>query len=280
MLEKRTEKAQHQRVEEALRALRERVEERDVLAATLAASAEQDPTSALHPSPIEDDPMIFESRAKGPDLRVLVLGEDSIDSDIQLGYQKDSMLSKIIDHPKHHPDFTVRDGYVWHLNKGGEEVLCIPTDVKGGPQIHGHIIERAHVVVGHFGPQRTADYIRRWYWWPRLQLEVEKFCSSCELCLWSKGEYRLPSGKLHTLPIPVRPWDSIGMDFVSPFPESDSYNYLWVIVCRMTTMVHLIPVNTMVKASELSDIYLCEVVRLHGIPSSIISNQDPKFTSK
>jgi hypothetical protein len=87
-------------------------------------------------------------------------------------------------------------------------------------------------------------------------------------------------GKLHPLPIPIKPWDSIGMDFIGPFPESKGYNYLWVIICRMMSMVHLIPVHTRMKASQLSWIYLQEIVRLHRLLSLIISDRDSKFTSK
>src|ERR1700691_5483951 len=89
-----------------------------------------------------------------------------------------------------------------------------------------------------------------------------------------------PVGLLHLLPIPNRPWGSIGMDFVGPFPKSQGYDYLWVIICRLTSMVHLIPVNTTVKVSELSSIYIKEVVRLHGLPGSIVSDRDSKFTSR
>ncbi|OJT01681.1 Transposon Ty3-I Gag-Pol polyprotein [Trametes pubescens] len=70
------------------------------------------------------------------------------------------------------------------------------------------------------------------------------------------------------------------MDFVGSFPSSHGYDYIWVIVCRLTSMVHLIPVNTTNMADELAMIYLREVVRLHGLPESIVSNRDSKFTSK
>jgi hypothetical protein len=70
------------------------------------------------------------------------------------------------------------------------------------------------------------------------------------------------------------------MDFVGPFPKSKGYNYLWVIICRMTSMVHLIPVHMKMKASELSWIYRREIVHLHGLLSSIVSDRDSKFTSK
>jgi hypothetical protein len=84
----------------------------------------------------------------------------------------------------------------------------------------------------------------------------------------------------YTLPIATKLWESIGMDFIGPFLEVDRFNYLWVVICRISLMVHLILVNTKMTATQLSLIYMKEVVRLHGLPSSIVSNQDPKFMSK
>jgi hypothetical protein len=110
--------------------------------------------------------------------------------------------------------------------------------------------------------------------------DLREFCESCEACAWAKGSTKKPMGKLHPLPIPMKPWDSIGMDFIGPFPKSKGFNYLWVVICRMTSMVHLIPVHTKITATELSWVYCREIVRLHGLPSSIVSDRDSKFTSK
>jgi hypothetical protein len=88
----------------------------------------------------------------------------------------------------------------------------------------------------------------------------------------AKGNYQVLAGKIHPLPIPMRPWESVGMNLIGPFPEVDDYNYLWVVRCRMLSMLHLIPVNTRMTASQLSVIYMREVVCLHGLPSSIISD--------
>lgn len=70
------------------------------------------------------------------------------------------------------------------------------------------------------------------------------------------------------------------MDFAGPFPLSLGSDYLWIVICRLTSQVHLIPINTTVRASDLAWLYLREVVRLHGLASSIVSDRDPKFTSK
>ena len=142
----------------------------------------------------------------------------------------------------------------------------------GDTNLRTRILDQAHQVVGHYGPQRMADYIWHWYWWPGLFKLTDKFCKSCETCVQAKGEYQQPAGKLHLLPLTMRPWESIGMDFVGPFPEVDRFNYLWVIICRMSSMVHLVPVNMTTTASQLSVIYIREVVRPHGLPSSIVSD--------
>jgi hypothetical protein len=74
------------------------------------------------------------------------------------------------------------------------------------------------------------------------------------------------------------------MDFVGPFPEVTengvSYNYLWVIICQLTSMVHLVPVNTSTTASELAWLFIHDIVCLHSLPKSIVSDRDSKFTSK
>jgi len=70
------------------------------------------------------------------------------------------------------------------------------------------------------------------------------------------------------------------MDFIGPFPESSSHDYLWVIICRLMSMVHLVPIRTTTTASELAWLYIREVVRLHGLAETIVSDCDSKFTSK
>ena len=99
--------------------------------------------------------------------------------------------------------------------------------------------------MGHFGGQQTSDYICRWYWWPKVNSHVEEFCKTCDICQQAKNSNKKPTGVLHPLPIPSKPWESIGMDFIGPFPESQGYNYLWVIVCRLTSRVHVVPIKTM-----------------------------------
>jgi transposase InsO family protein len=110
--------------------------------------------------------------------------------------------------------------------------------------------------------------------------DTEKFCNSCRTCQTTKRTIRRQPGLLHPLPTPETPWSSIAMDFMGPFPTSLGYDYLWVILCRLMSNIHLIPIRTTTKALELAFVFLCKVIRLHGLPTSIVSDQDSKFMSK
>lgn len=194
---------------------------------------------------------------------------------IKGNYDKDPLTRSVLTNPNNHKTFfRLTDGLLWTKNFRDQEVICVPRE----KSLITQLLARAHKIVGHYGDQRTCEYLRRWYWWPQMLKSTIHFCKTCEACQRAKVPSQLPAGKLHPLPIPTKPWDSIGMDFVGPFPESKGHNYLWVVICRLTSMVHLIPVRTTITASELSWKYLREVVRLHGLPGSIVSDRDSKFT--
>ena len=73
-------------------------------------------------------------------------------------------------------------------------------------------------------------------------------------------------------------WSSIGMDFVGPFPQVNNFDYIWVVLCRLTSLVHLIPLTT-TMAAQLAPLFMTNVVHLHRLPETIVSDRDPKFTS-
>ncbi|KZV53065.1 hypothetical protein F511_03978 [Dorcoceras hygrometricum] len=71
------------------------------------------------------------------------------------------------------------------------------------------------------------------------------------------------------------------MDFVVGLPRTvHGFNAIWVIVDRLTKSAHFLPVKTTYDLSKYAELYVKEIVRLHGIPSSIVSDRDPRFTSR
>ena len=229
-----------------------------------------------------DDTTLADSLGKTTNVRVQPLRKEDSDNDrlllnkIRNGYKDDKLFKFVTAEVNKYPLFTEKGGILWKKNLQGEDAICVPRD----RDLVTKILTDAHGILGHFGDQCTCEYVRRWYWWPTIVRDTRTFCQSCKKCQRAKTSNQKPVGKLHPLPIPARPWDSIGMDFIGPFPEVNGMNYLWVVICRLTSMVHLMLVHTSVTAKELSWKYLREIVRLHGLQSSIVSDRDSKFTSK
>src|ERR1044072_6605329 len=71
------------------------------------------------------------------------------------------------------------------------------------------------------------------------------------------------------------------MDFVTGLPRTSlGHDTIWVMVDRLTKAAHFLPISIKSSLEKLTQIYIKEIVRLHGIPFSIISDRDPRFTSK
>ena len=112
-----------------------------------------------------------------------------------------------------------------------------------------------------------------------MKKQIAEFVYACLTCQKEKIEHQKPLGKLQPMFIPEWKWDSIAMDFVSGLPRTSAgIDAVWVIVVRLTKSAHFLPVNMEFPLEKLTMLYIKEVVRLHGVPSSIISDRDPRFT--
>jgi hypothetical protein len=83
------------------------------------------------------------------------------------------------------------------------------------------------------------------------------------------------------LPIPSRKWESVGLDFIFGLPRTASgFDGIMTAVCRLTKRLHLSVVRSTDDAPESAEVFFRDVVRLHGVPSSIVSDRDVRFTSR
>ena len=70
------------------------------------------------------------------------------------------------------------------------------------------------------------------------------------------------------------------MDLIVSLPKTkNGYDAIFVVVDRLTKMMHAIPITTNINAPQLANIFLKEIYRLHGMPKIIVSDRDPRFTS-
>ncbi|GJZ85697.1 putative reverse transcriptase domain-containing protein, partial [Tanacetum coccineum] len=94
------------------------------------------------------------------------------------------------------------------------------------------------------------------------------------------AEHQKPSGFLQQPEIPEWKWEKITMDFVTKLPKSSSgHDTIWVVVDRLTKSAHFLPIREDYKTEKLAKIYTNEIVARHGVPVSIISDRDGRFTS-
>lgn len=71
------------------------------------------------------------------------------------------------------------------------------------------------------------------------------------------------------------------MDLVIGLPVTQNeHNAILVIVDRLTKSAHFLPVKTTFKMGRYARLYMKEIIRLHGVPVSIVSDRDPRFVSK
>ena len=87
-------------------------------------------------------------------------------------------------------------------------------------------------------------------------------------------------GLLHPLEILEGKWESISMYFIVGFPNTQrGHDAIWVVVDRLTKMAKFIPTKTMVSTPKLAWLFVNQLYRLYGLPSSIVSDHDRKFNS-
>ena len=113
-----------------------------------------------------------------------------------------------------------------------------------------------------------------------MKKDVALFVSKCLTCQQVKAEHQKPAGLLQPLRVAEWKWEHITMDFVSGLPRSlRGHDTVWVVVDRLTKSAHFLPIRLSNSAEDLGVIYVREIVRLHGVPVSIVSDRDPRFTS-
>jgi hypothetical protein len=133
---------------------------------------------------------------------------------------------------------------------------------------------------GHMGERKTRSKLQKMCWWPTMVKDIEDYVRGCKVCAAVKPSQQAPAGLLQPLPIPHRPWEVIGIDFHGPLPMSDGYhNYVLVANCKFSKMVHLIPTSEHVTSEKTARLLIDHVFRLHGLPTAIISDRDPRFTA-
>ena len=112
-----------------------------------------------------------------------------------------------------------------------------------------------------------------------MKIDVSEFVTKCMVCQKVKVEHQFRLGLLQPIKILEWQWDRITMDFMVELPVTGrKHDSVWVMVDRLTKLAHFLPVRTDYSLDKLAELYIKEIVRLHGIPMFIISDRDLTFT--
>ncbi|GJU10183.1 putative reverse transcriptase domain-containing protein [Tanacetum coccineum] len=145
------------------------------------------------------------------------------------------------------------------------------------------IMDEAHKTRYSVHPRADKMYydLRDMYWWPGMKRDIATYVSKCLTYSKVKAEHQRPSGLLQKLEIPEWKWNKITMDFITKLPKTKSgHDMIWVIVDRLTKSAYFLATQEDYSTERLATLYIDEIVVRHGVPMSIISDQDGQFTSR
>ena len=113
-----------------------------------------------------------------------------------------------------------------------------------------------------------------------MKRHVGEFVRRCLTCQQVKAEYQKPPGLLQPLEVAEWKWEHVTMDFVTHLPRTQQrHDAVWVIVDQLTKSAHFLAVRMTFTLERFYRLYMREIVQLHGVPVSIVSDGDSRFTT-
>ena len=209
------------------------------------------------------------------------LPNSTIRKEIIKGYQQEpfrSLIKEVGEKRGTYIRYTIENKLLYYR---ADEVkawrLCLPNT-----QYRTTVIHENHdlPIASHPGFVQTYSKIARAYYWPGMSKDIRTHVKKCDACQRMKSSTQPPVGELQPMPIPSRPWQSIGMDYLMSVPKSKKgHNAILIVIDCLRKMAHFIPTMDQVTAKETAELFLQNIFRYHSLLDNIVSDRDPRFTS-
>lgn len=188
----------------------------------------------------------------------------------------DLLYTSIMDEVKSskRSDFCISHGVLYHVPSSR---LYIPDG-----KLRRTLLHEAHdaTTSGHLGRHKMLARLQSHFYWPNMDRTIRDYVRTCPACQHNKPSSQPPFGLLQPLPIPERTWKDVSIDLITALPVTASgHDAIVVVVDRLSKMIHCIPTVTAIKAPELARLYFDNIFKFHGLPSSVVSDRDPRFIS-
>ncbi|GBG89487.1 hypothetical protein CBR_g49278 [Chara braunii] len=215
----------------------------------------------------------------GAVVHYLDIGRD-LQEKVKQAYTQDpiysDLLKRVREAPETEPDYRTTDGLLFEKTNVFDR-LCVPNS----EEIRSLILGECHDTEGHFGWQKTLANLMRAYTWPGMKNDCIEYVRSCKGCQRNKSTTRAPLGLLRPLPIPDQRGDSVSIDFMDTQVKSrHGESQVMVIVDRFSKYAVSVPLPTEARTDLVIQKFFDFWVSENGIPMSIVSDRDSRFTSQ
>nr|KYP37665.1 Transposon Ty3-I Gag-Pol polyprotein [Cajanus cajan] len=133
--------------------------------------------------------------------------------------------------------------------------------------------------IANLGIARTLARVSSQFYWPGMHQDIKSYVQQCLIYQQAKSSTTLPAGLLQPLPIPQQIWDDLAMDFIVGLPPSYGFTVIMVVIDRLSKYAHFCQLKADYSSKQVAEVFMKSIVRLHGIPKSIVSDRDRVFTS-
>ena len=127
-------------------------------------------------------------------------------------------------------------------------------------------------VGGHSGVRATAQRVKELFFWKGINKVVRRVVRNCDVCMRAKTENVASPGLMQPLPIPEMIFSDISMDFIGGLPRVRGKDTVFVVVDRLTKYGHFMLLGHPYSAKDVAQVFFDNVYKLHGCPSSIVSD--------
>jgi len=147
--------------------------------------------------------------------------------------------------------------------------------------LHQQVISAMHssALGGHSGIRVTYNRLKHYFFWPGMKSAVREYVQTCSVCQQAKPDRARYPGLLQPLPVPSSAWDMASLDFVEGLPRSGNSDTILVVVDKYSKFAHFILLCHPFTAFSVAKAFMDHVYKLHGMPTSLISDRDRVFTS-
>ena len=137
-------------------------------------------------------------------------------------------------------------------------------------------------MAGHPGRDNTLALVSQHYWWPGMTTWIERYVAGCALCQQSKIQTTKKKTPLYHIPgdPSMQPFIIIALDLITQLPRANGYDAILTIIDQGCSRAAIfLPCHTTITGEGIAILYLKNVFPWFGVPSKVISDQDPRFTS-